>query len=62
MQIVETYTNSKDNKFNHDEVLIYSLSLKDKIAPLWNNKYIDINDEFRLHNESVNELKKDKVI
>ena len=62
MQIVETYTNSKDNKFNHDEVLIYSLSLKDKIAPLWSNKYIDINDEFRLHQESVEALKKDKVI
>ncbi len=62
MQTIETYTNSNDNKFNHDEVLIYSLSLKDKIAPLWDNKYIDINDEFRLHNESVKELKKDKVI
>lgn len=62
MQIVETYTNKKDNKFNHDEVLIYSLSLQDKIAPYWKNKFIDINDEFRLHTESVKALKKDKVI
>lgn len=62
MQIVETYTNEKDNKFNYDEVLIYSLSLKDKIAKYWNNKFIDINDEYRLHMESVEALKKDNVI
>ena len=63
MQIVEPYTNKKDNKFNQGaEVVIYSLSLQDKIAPRWRNKFIDINDEYRLHCESVLELKKDGVI
>lgn len=63
MQIVEPYTNEKDNKYNQGaEVVIYSLSLQDKIAPYWKNKFIDINDEYRLHCQSVEELKKDGVI
>lgn len=63
MQIVEPYTNKDDNKYNTGaETVIYSLSLKDKIAPFWKNKFIDINDEYRLHNESIRLLKRDKVI
>lgn len=63
MQKVETYTNESDKRYQqNDEILVYSLSLKDKIAPSWNNKFLDINDEYRLHCESIKELKKDKII
>lgn len=62
MQICEPYTNKEDCKYIKDDVLVYSLSLKDKIVPLWNNKYIDINDEHQLHIDSVEALRKDKVI
>lgn len=63
MQTVEPYTNKDDNKYNTGaETVVYSLSLKDKISPLWNNKFIDINDEHRLHQESVIKLKQDKII
>lgn len=63
MQIVEPYTNSEDNKYNKGaQTVIYSLNLGDKFPPYWNNKFIDINDEFRLHEESLKLLKKDRVI
>lgn len=62
MQICEPYTNKEDCKYIKDDVLVYSLSLKDKIVSHWNNKYIDINDEHQLHIDSVEALKKDKVI
>ena len=63
MQKVETYTNESDKRYQqNDEILVYSLSLKDKIAPSWNNKFLDINDEYRLHCESIKELKKDKIL
>ena len=44
--------------------MIFSSSLDNRGYRIkkWNNKYIDLNDDIRLHNESMRLLKQDKLI
>lgn len=63
-QIAEEYKNKNDWQYgiNVGKAMIYSLSLVDKKISKWKNKFINLNDDIRLHNESLRKLKEDKII
>lgn len=64
MQLEEAYTNEKDSLMleKMGQTLVYSISLVDKVASKWNNKYLNLSSEIQLNERSVNQLHKDKII
>lgn len=64
MQIEEVYTNPKDNLIleTMGKTLVYSISLVDKVASKWNNKFLNLSSEIQLNERSVNQLRSDNLI
>jgi len=64
MQREEVYCNEEDSFRieRQGEFFIYSTSLVDKVAPKWNNKFLNLTSEILLHKESIKRLKEDKLI
>lgn len=64
MDFGEYYTNKDDNQYDIEvgKCKIFTKSLTDKKAQLWNNKFIDIGAEDKLHEESLLKLKLDNLI
>ena len=64
MEIEEYYTNSEDDQYDIKvgkcKIFGYSLC-KDKIN-YWNNKFIDIASNDKIHNQSVSLMKKHGII
>ena len=64
MQRSEYYTNCDDwqKGIKEGKAMIFSSSLIDKKISKWKNKYIDLNSDIILHNESIKKLKEDHLI
>ena len=64
MQRAEEYTNKDDwqKGIKEGKAMIFSSSLVDKKVSRWRNKFINLNDDVRLHNESIKKLKEDGLI
>lgn len=64
MQRFENYFNKKDNARWMRDIgcKVFGSSLHDKRAPLWNNKFLNVKEEFVIHKKSVRALKRDKII
>lgn len=66
LKIAEPYKNEYDwqKGIKEGKAMIFSSSLDNRGCRIkkWNNKYIDLNDDIRLHNESMRLLKQDKLI
>jgi len=64
MQLEEDYTNENDIEYlkKQGECKIFSISLVDKVAKAWNNKFINVTSEKQLNDISIEKLKLDKII
>lgn len=64
MDFGEYYTNKDDNQYDIEvgKCKIFTKSLTGKKAQLWNNKFIDIGAEDKLHEMSMSKLRQHKLI
>ena len=64
MDFGEYYTNKDDNQYDIEvgKCKIFTKSLTGEKVQLWNNKFIDIGAEDKLHELSMSKLKQDKLI
>lgn len=64
MQIKENYTNENDKYALsiYGKVNTYGCSLKDKVCTKWNNKYLNLNEEVALSDNSMKDLINDLLI
>ena len=63
MKIEEDYTNKDDSQYciNQGKPKIFSISLKDSELKKWNNKFIDLESEKKLHMYSIQQMVKDGI-
>lgn len=60
----EYYKNKDDNQYDIKEGVckIFSFKLENEIPPLWNDKFIDIGNDDKEHEESIKLMKRDFII
>ena len=64
MEIEEYYTNPEDDQYDIQvgKCKIFGYSLCNEKIDYWNNKFIDIASDDKIHEESIILMKKDGII